>query len=159
VQSLTAFKKHFFGIEDKLSFERAFYVKDLQGQMVRLQNSRFIATLPQQEMDMEKDVVYRTPKQTISAGKCLMHPTCMRSLTQIRRRQSLTSQLIARLLFVYKTEFPDPDECIRQVQSAVEQECDKLKAGLHAYQTLFETVCESQKEDDSEISGGDTYAT
>jgi hypothetical protein len=34
VQSLTAFKKHFFGIQDKLSFERAFYVKDLQGQMV-----------------------------------------------------------------------------------------------------------------------------
>jgi hypothetical protein len=62
VQSLTAFKKHFFGIKDKLSFERAFYVKDLHGQMVRLQNIRFIATLPRQDMDMENGVVYRTPK-------------------------------------------------------------------------------------------------
>jgi hypothetical protein len=45
VQSLTAFKKHFFGIEDKLSFERAFYIKDLHGQLVRLQNIRFIPFL------------------------------------------------------------------------------------------------------------------
>jgi hypothetical protein len=81
-------------------------------------------------MDMEKDVVYRTTKQTIPAGKCLMQPTRMRSLTQIRRRESLTAQLIARLLFVYKTEFPDPDECIHHVQEAVKQECTKLKAGL-----------------------------
>jgi hypothetical protein len=50
-----------------------------------------------------------------------MHPTRIRTLTQVRRRQSLTSQLVARLLFVYKTEFPDPDECIRQVQEAVYQ--------------------------------------
>jgi hypothetical protein len=35
-QSLTAFKKHFFGIEDKLSFERAFYVQDWEGEMMRL---------------------------------------------------------------------------------------------------------------------------
>jgi hypothetical protein len=42
VQSLTAFKKHFFGIEDKLSFERALHIKDLHGQVVRLQNIRFI---------------------------------------------------------------------------------------------------------------------
>jgi hypothetical protein len=60
---------------------------------------------------------------------------------------------------VYKTEFPDPDECIRQVQAAEEQECDKLKAGLHAYQTLFDTVCESQKESDGETSDRDAYAT
>jgi hypothetical protein len=59
---------------------------------------------------------------------------------------------------VYKTEFPDPDACIRQVQAAVEQECDKLKAGLHAYQTLFETVCEAQKNENNENSDRDTYA-
>jgi hypothetical protein len=159
VQSLTAFKKHFFGIEDKLSFEQAFYVKDLHALMVRLQNIRFIATLPRQEMDMEKDIVYRTPKQTIPAGKCLMHPTRMRTLTQVRRRQRLTAQVLARLLFVYKAEFSDPDECIHQVQAAVEQECDKLKADLHAYQALFETVYESQKEGDNETSDKDTYAT
>jgi hypothetical protein len=41
IQFFTAFKKHFFGIEDKFSFERAFYIKDLHGQMVRLQNIRF----------------------------------------------------------------------------------------------------------------------
>jgi hypothetical protein len=109
-------------------------------------------------MDMEKDVVYRTPQHTIPAGKCLMHPTRMRSLTQIRRRQSLTSQLVARLLFVYKAEFPDPDECIRQVQESVEQECTKLKAGLHAYQTLFETVCEAENEGDSYTLNKENYA-
>jgi hypothetical protein len=126
--------------------------------MVRLQNIRFIATLPQQEMDMEKDVVYRTPQHTIPAGKCLMHPTRMRTLTQIRRRQSLTSQLVARLLFVYKAEFPDPDECIRQVQEAVERECTKLKAGLHAYQALFETVCEVENDEDSDTIDRESYA-
>jgi hypothetical protein len=83
----------------------------------------------------------------------------MRTLTQVRRRQSLTAQVVARLVFVYKAEFPDPDECIRQVQAAVEQECSKLKDGLHAYQALFETVCESQKEEDSENPDRDTYAT
>jgi hypothetical protein len=158
VQSLTAFKKHFLGIQDKLSFERSFYVKDLQGQMVRLQNIRFIATLPRKEMDMENDVIYRTPKQTIPAGKCLMQPTRMRSLTQIRRRESITAQLVARLLFVYKTAFPDPDECIHRVKEAVEQEYSKLKAGLHAYQTLFETVCEAETELDSEPVDRENHA-
>jgi hypothetical protein len=38
VQSLTAFKKHSFGIEDKLSFERAFHVQEWEGQMIRLQH-------------------------------------------------------------------------------------------------------------------------
>jgi alanyl-tRNA synthetase len=82
----------------------------------------------------------------------------MRTLTQIRRRQSLTSQLVARLLFVYKAEFPGPDECIRQVQEAVEQECTKLKAGLHAYQALFETVCETHNEEDSDTLDRESYA-
>jgi hypothetical protein len=82
----------------------------------------------------------------------------MRTLTQIRRRQILTSQLVARLLFVYKTEFPDPDECIRQVQEAVEQECTTLKSGLHAYQALFETVCEAENEEDSDTIDRECYA-
>jgi hypothetical protein len=76
----------------------------------------------------------------------------------IRIVKRVTAQVVARLLFVYKAEFPDPDECIRQVQAAVEQEFDKLKAVLHAYQALFETVCEVQKEDDSETPDRDTYA-
>jgi hypothetical protein len=59
---------------------------------------------------------------------------------------------------VHKAEFPDPDECIRQVQEAVKLECSKLKAGLHPYQAPFETVCEPHKEEDSETPDRDTYA-
>jgi hypothetical protein len=54
---LTAFKKDFFGIEVKLSFQHAFYIKDLRGQMVRLQNICCIVTLPQQPLDKVQDTV------------------------------------------------------------------------------------------------------
>jgi hypothetical protein len=40
----------------------------------------------------------------------------------------------------------------------VEQECGKLKAGLHAYQALFEAACEAKKEDDSETPDRDICA-
>jgi hypothetical protein len=82
VQSLTAFKKHFIGIEDKLLFERAFYIKDLHGKMVRLQTTRFIATLPLHTLDQEHDVVYCTPMRTIPTYKCLLRPTRMGATTQ-----------------------------------------------------------------------------
>jgi hypothetical protein len=71
VQSLTAFKKNFFGIEDKLSFERAFYVQDRDGKMVRLQNIRFIATLPKQALDMRHD---QPTYAFLSPHRCVQTP-------------------------------------------------------------------------------------
>jgi hypothetical protein len=83
VQSLTAFQKHFFGIEDKLSYER-------QGpQMVRLQNIRFVAILPH-------PLGSRTRRR-------VLYPHAddpMRASTLGKRRQDLTAKLVARLLFV-----------------------------------------------------------
>jgi predicted nucleotidyltransferase len=106
VQSLTAFKKNFFGIEDKLSFERACYVQDRDGKMVRLQNIRFIATL-----DMRHNIVFRTPLLSVPAHKCLLKPTQMHANNKPKQRKHLTAQYVSRLLFVYKQEYPDPEEC------------------------------------------------
>jgi hypothetical protein len=40
----------------------------------------------------------------------------MRATTQGKRGQDL---MVARLLFVYKTEYPDPDECIAKLASLI----------------------------------------
>jgi hypothetical protein len=130
VQSLTAFKKHFFGIEDKLSFERAFYTQNRDGQMIRLQNIRFIATLPHQPLNMRHDVVFRTPLLSVPAYKCLLKPTQMRSATKAKQRKHLTAQYVSRLLFVYKPEYPDPEECIQMVLDGVNEECKKIQEGM-----------------------------
>jgi hypothetical protein len=128
VQSLTAFKKNFFGIEDKLSFERAFYVHDREGKMVHLQNIRFIATLPKQALDMRHHVVFRTPLLSVPAYKCLLKPTQMQANTKTKQRKHLTAQYVSRLLFVYKHEYPDPEECIQM--DGVQEECQKIHEGM-----------------------------
>jgi hypothetical protein len=95
VQSLTTFKKHFFGIEDKLSFERAFYIKDLHRQMP--------AKHPILPGSRTRHCVLHTHADD-PAYKCLLRPTRMRASTQGKQRQDLAAQLVARLLFVYKAE-------------------------------------------------------
>jgi hypothetical protein len=45
-RSQNTFSKHFLGIKDKLSFERAFYIKDLHEQMVRFKKAALLLHLP-----------------------------------------------------------------------------------------------------------------
>jgi hypothetical protein len=57
--------------------------------------------------------------------------------------------VVARLLFVYKTEYPDPDECIGKLKEGIDKECKKIQTGLHVYQAVTEdveeTVCEDKQ--------------
>jgi hypothetical protein len=36
----------------------------------------------------------------------------------------------ASLLFVYKQEYPDPEECIQMVLEGVQEECQKIQEGM-----------------------------
>jgi hypothetical protein len=152
VQSLTAFKENFFGIDDKLSFERAFYVQDRDGKMVRLQNIRFIATLLKHAFDMRHDIVFRTR---------LLKPTHMRANTKTKQRKHLRAQYVSRLLFAYKQEYPDPEECIQMVLDGVQEECQKIQEGMVRLKQIHadidaardepQTVCELPSPESTDI--------
>jgi hypothetical protein len=98
--------------------------------MVRLQNIRFIATLPKQALDMRHDIVFRTPLVSVPTHKCLLKPTKMRANTKTKQRKHLTAQYVSRLLFVYKQEYPDPEECIQMVLDGVQEERQKIQEGM-----------------------------
>jgi hypothetical protein len=57
--------------------------------------------------------------------------------------------LVARLLFVYTAEYPDPDECIAKLKEGIDEECKKIQTGLHVYHAVIEDaegiVCEDEQ--------------
>lgn len=59
VQSLTCFKKNFFGFTDRLSFERSIFVR-FPNSLIRLKNIRFIVTLPKYTLAVHTPI-YKTP--------------------------------------------------------------------------------------------------
>jgi hypothetical protein len=64
--------------------------------------------------------VFPTPLLSVPAYKYLLKPTQMRTA---RQRKHLTAQDASRLLFVYKHEYPDPEECIQVALDGAREEC------------------------------------
>lgn len=128
VQSLTCFKKNFFGFKDRLSFERSLFVK-LPNSLIRLKNIRFIVTLPRYAI-AEGTYVYKSPIQYIvyknnSAARqqSIVEETGMSSDT---RRKSILKTHVEKLLNVYKREFPCRLQCVQKLTEEFTMECTRI---------------------------------
>jgi hypothetical protein len=108
---------------------------------------RFIITLPHQPLNMNQDLVFRTPLVSVPAYKCLLKPTQMRAHTKAAQRKHLTAQYVSRLLSVYKSAYPDPQECIRMALAGVHAECQTIQEGMTHLEQLTADIAAAEEGD------------
>jgi hypothetical protein len=76
----------------------------------------------------------------------------MRANTKARQRKRLTAQYVSRLLFVYKHEYPDPEECIQTALDGVQEECQKIQEGMtHLEQFNADSNAASDAEEEQTV--------
>lgn len=120
VQSLSAFRKNFFTFTDHLSFERSFYVIFNNDLHIRLQNLRFIATLPRMHLDPHT-IIFCSPSQPIEAHKT-HHPRQLKNPDQVRKEQIKIH--VEKLLALYLKLYPISHiECMHMLCTDFQETC------------------------------------
>jgi hypothetical protein len=135
VQSLTALKKNFFGFVDSLSFERCMYLV-VEGHLLRLQNIRFIATLPQQELQVGERV-FRTPTDfSIKSRRKTVVATL--SSHARRRRQLILTRCVEKLLRLYAKEGESSLQCMQTLTNDFQETCANVLSSMKPEETQQE---------------------
>ena len=131
VQSLTAFKKNFFNFKDHLSFERSFYVMIPRlPHGVRLQNIRFIATLPRIKLPQNHDV-HVSPFH-VKPAKRSYFPKLIKDPNTIRK--VFLHKTVQRLVAMYIKLYPDAQrgpmfrtQCLNMLCHDFEEACSDIR--------------------------------
>jgi hypothetical protein len=130
VQSLTCFKKNFFPIVDRLSFERAIYLK-IHSSLFRLKNIRFVAVLPIVSIPVGTPV-FRSPTLYVYELSVRQASLSGRNKT----RNQLLNHHVEALLIVYRRDFPDIQTCCEQLITDFTALCRRITATVD-----YETLC------------------
>ena len=100
ITSLTALRKHFFGIYDRLSFERSTYLLHTQQQkLIRLKNIRAFLYLP---MEISKDYIYLTKICYVELPQKSKH-LCKLGI----RTKQQTKRLLQHIVTAYQRDYYD----------------------------------------------------
>lgn len=145
VQSLTAFKKNFFGFIDSLSFERSMYLV-ADPALLRLQNIRFIVTLPQTPIQ-EGERVYRTHMDFTTKMRRRSLAMGISTHTQRRKRLILTRS-VEKLLRLYASDGESTIESVQTLTTDFQEACANVLASMRTYRPVEELAAE---ETDPEI--------
>lgn len=153
VQSLTCFRKNFFGFTDRLSFERSIFIK-FPNSLIRLKNIRFIVTLPQFTIP-ENTPIFKNPETYTLYRPPSPPPTSPTDVSAIpsssanevqQRLHDLVRQCVEKLLSAYIRQYPSRLQCVQKLNDDFTSQCAQIAQNMHSSSSSDEPL-EGEEDD------------